>query len=90
MTSIPGRPKKDSILPVRLDAATKQRLAATAAAAGLTTSALVRILLASFLRASSAAGGRLVLFPEPPGNGQTGNNRGRAATGTAAVAEGGR
>ncbi len=66
MTSISGRPPKDRILPVRLDAATKQRLATAAEAVGLTTSALVRILLVSFLRSYGASGGRLVLPPEWP------------------------
>lgn len=72
----PRRPRKDSSLPVRLDAATKQRLAAAAESAGLTTSALVRILIDTFLRSPSP------LSFAPPAGVRSGRGRIKAPTNT--------
>ncbi len=52
---------KDSAIPIRLDAGSKERLKAAADRLGLTTSALIRILIASFVESYEASGGRITL-----------------------------
>lgn len=60
--------RKDTTIPFRLDAGTKQRLQAAADRMGLSTSALIRILIDSFVRSFEASGGRTTLpldWPPP-------------------------
>ncbi len=60
--------RKDTAIPFRLDAGTKQRLQAAADRMGLSTSALIRILIDSFVRSFEASGGRAILpldWPPP-------------------------
>lgn len=60
---------KDNAIPIRLDTGTKQRLKAAADRLGLTTSALIRILIASFVQSFEDSGGRITLpleWPPPP------------------------
>ena len=52
---------KDSTIPIRLDAGSKERLKAAADRLGLSTSALIRILIASFVDSYEASGGRITL-----------------------------
>lgn len=63
---LPPIMRKDTAIPFRLDAATKQRLQAAADRMGLSTSALVRILIGSFVRSFEASGGRATLPLEWP------------------------
>ena len=54
--------RKEAALPVRLESETKIRLQMTAAAFGLSPSALIRILISSFVDEFERGGGR-ILFP---------------------------
>ncbi|HQQ61264.1 MAG TPA: hypothetical protein PKU89_08015, partial [Kiritimatiellia bacterium] len=54
--------RKEAALPVRLESETKIRLQMTAAALGLSPSALIRILISSFVDEFERGGGR-ILFP---------------------------
>lgn len=52
---------KDNAIPIRLDSETKKRLKDTAEKLGLTSSALIRILIVSFVEHFAASDGRIVL-----------------------------
>jgi len=56
--------RKDASLPVRLDIDEKRRLKTVAERMGMTTSALIRLLVRSFVDEYERQGGRLSLPPE--------------------------
>lgn len=56
--------RKDASLPVRLDIDEKRRLKIVAERMGMTTSALIRLLVRSFVDEYERQGGRLSLPPE--------------------------
>jgi len=55
--------RKEASLPVRLDPDEKRRLRAAAAAMGMTPSALIRLLVRSFVEEYERSGGRIALPP---------------------------
>jgi len=56
--------RKDASLPVRLDFDEKRRLKAAAERMGMTVSALIRLLVRSFVDEYDRAGGRIALPPD--------------------------
>ena len=55
--------RKEASLPVRLDPDEKRRLRAAAEAMGMTPSALIRLLVRSFVEEYERSGGRIALPP---------------------------
>ena len=61
--------KKETSLPVRLDANDKKRLRGIADAMGMTVSALIRILVKSFIDEYDRSNGKIVMPPQWASNG---------------------
>ena len=55
--------RKEASIPIRLDAETKCRLQQAADALGMTVSALIRLLIKSFVEEYERSNGRLVMPP---------------------------
>lgn len=68
---------KDSAIPIRLDTGTKERLKDAAERLGLSSSALIRILIASFVTQFESSDGRITLPPswESPESGAAPRSR---------------
>lgn len=59
--TVPLNMLKDNAIPIRLDSDTKERLKAVAEKVGLSSSALIRILIVSFVEAFEKSDGRVTL-----------------------------